>query len=493
MHATLRGRTRFAFLWIALIPVALAVIAVWLSGQFRLELAWVQHTYDVRTQIRDLVQSAADAQDALREYVLTGKDQYIQAMYANSALAEHRLEMVRRLTIDNTVQQSYLRDLVPLVRQLSSRIPEVRAMSPEMRQARAAAIDAEGDRAMSRVRTAARDMLREEERLLLVRTERQDRTSSEVEAIFVAAVIVTLALLFWAGRRMREYAAQRDRAEAAMQRTLKQFAALNRDLEGRVEERTGQLRKVNASLAASNQDLERFAFIASHDLQEPLRMVTLFSQLLQKAYHDTLDAKATGYLNNIIDATERMRELLKSLLTYAEVGVYPDEVTKPVDLNVVLTKAMQILKPAMDDTGAAVVSAQLPVMKVSEGHFLQLFQNLIGNAIKYRSARPSRIEISVKLVDDHFRFAVADNGMGIEPEYHEKIFVAFKRLHGRQIPGTGIGLAICKRVLDHYGGRIWVESQPDMGATFIFTLPVSLRCKEAAPPVEQEAPSRADA
>jgi len=242
----------------------------------------------------------------------------------------------------------------------------------------------------------------------------------------------------------------------------------------RLAQLNADLSRTNERLARSNDDLERFAFIASHDLQEPLRMVTIYSQLLIKAYKGDLDEKAATYVDTIASGTQRMRELLAALLAYAEVGVRPEEPMQPVDLNTVLEKVKQNLRVAIEDSGAIVTAGHLPVLKANEAHFIPLFQNLIGNAIKYRGDKTPRIHISVNEVNNQLVFAASDNGIGIEPEYHAKIFVAFKRLHGMQIPGTGIGLAICQRVLERYGGRIWVESEAGKGATFFFTLPVEL-------------------
>jgi signal transduction histidine kinase len=476
--APLRGRTRYPFLWIALVPIALSAAAVWLSGQYREEVAWITHTYDVRSQVRDIVQTMADAEDSLRDYVVTGSERSSRAIDADAIQARRGVGQLRSLTSDNPVQQVNLRTLQPLIERTIAEMQDARrqAIHPGARAETAATSIDQGQQSLNRIRSAARGMMEEEERLLLTRSSRESRTSREVEAIFVAAILLTLALLVWAGRRLREYAEQRDRAESALEGTVHQIEALNHALEARVEERTAQLRDANSRLERSNEDLARFAFIASHDLQEPLRMVTLFSQLLERNYRGTLGADGSTYLNNIIAATHRMRELLRSLLAYAEVGVQPEETALPVDLNAVVDKAMQNLQTSIDETGAVITCGQLPVLRVNEGHFIQLFQNLIGNAIKYRGQQPPRIHISVTQADGHLRFSVTDNGIGIEPEYHEKIFVAFKRLHGLHIPGTGIGLAICKRALYGYGGRIWVESDAGKGATFLFALPAALRC-----------------
>ncbi len=260
-----------------------------------------------------------------------------------------------------------------------------------------------------------------------------------------------------------------------------------RDITGRVQaaQRLAQLNAdlqlSNDNLARSNEDLERFAFIASHDLQEPLRMITVYSQLVARTYSGLLGEQGAGFVNNIVGGTQRMRELLSDLLAYTEVGAELEQPMEPVDLNLVLEVVRQNLKVSISETGAVVTATDLPTLRAHRAHLVPLFQNLIGNAIKYRSSQTPRIHVAFEEVDGQLRFAVADNGIGIEPEYHEKIFVPFKRLHGKTIPGTGIGLAICGRVVERYGGRIWVESEAGRGSTFIFTLPGTLYARSTPP------------
>jgi PAS domain S-box-containing protein len=250
-----------------------------------------------------------------------------------------------------------------------------------------------------------------------------------------------------------------------------------RDITGQVEASNrlaalnADLRRSNESLARSNDDLERFAFVASHDLQEPLRMITAYSQLLVRSYSGSLDPNAATFVDNIVGGTKRMQELLADLLAYTEIGAATDQPIDTVDLNGILEKVTQNLKVTIQENGAAVAWDSLPIIRAHPAHFVSLFQNLIGNAIKYRSAEPPRIHVSVQENGGQLRFSVTDNGIGIAPEYHDKIFVPFKRLHDRKIPGTGIGLAICQRVVERYGGKIWVDSQVGRGSTFFFTLP----------------------
>ncbi len=235
-----------------------------------------------------------------------------------------------------------------------------------------------------------------------------------------------------------------------------------------------ELREVEQQLRRANYDLEQFAYSASHDLQEPLRMITSFSQMLVKSYPGTLDGEAALCVGFISEGSKRMRELLSDLLAYTQVNDVPAE-EEFVDLNEVYRKALLNLKTAVEESGAVVESSRLPVVKGHEGPFLQLFQNLLANAIKYRGEIAPRIQVGTEESGGAWVVCVADNGIGIAPEYYANIFGVFKRLHGKEIPGTGIGLAICQRVVESYGGRIWVESEINRGSRFYFTLPKAER------------------
>lgn len=225
-------------------------------------------------------------------------------------------------------------------------------------------------------------------------------------------------------------------------------------------------------LRRANENLNQFALAASHDLQEPLRMIISYSELLRKSYQAVLAGDGAVYLNFVTNGAKQMRQLLMDLLSYVRIDKDEGRPFESVDLNQIFRQATEILELAIEDSSATVTSDQLPTVQGYSAHFVQLFQNLISNALKYCGERPPRVHVSFRKLDGAWEFAVADAGIGIDVKYHRQIFGVFKRLHGRAIPGTGVGLAICERVVQRYGGRIWVESAPDQGATFYFTVPV---------------------
>lgn len=230
-------------------------------------------------------------------------------------------------------------------------------------------------------------------------------------------------------------------------------------------------KKMEEELKRSNESLEQFAYVAAHDLQEPLRMMASYSELLDRRYKPKLDSDAGEFIDYIVDGAKRLQKLINDLLAYSRIG-RTDKAVREFDCNAVLGRVLGGMKAAAEETGAVVTSDPLPALAGNESNFVQLFQNLIGNAIKFRGAEPPRIHIGAEKRDGNWLFSVKDNGIGIEPQYKDRIFVIFQRLHGRdQYPGTGIGLAICKKIVETHGGRIWMESEPGKGASFHFTTP----------------------
>lgn len=224
-------------------------------------------------------------------------------------------------------------------------------------------------------------------------------------------------------------------------------------------------------LARSNRELEEFAYVASHDLQEPLRMISSFTQLLSRRYRGNLDAEADEYIGYVVDGANRMQRLINDLLAYSRVGTRGGKFER-TDCTAALGKALENLMGAIEESGAAIVRGPLPTLAADSLQLIQVFQNLVGNAIKFRAERPPEVRVAARKGPGGWVFSVKDNGIGIDPKYFDRIFDIFQRLHGKaEYAGSGIGLAICRRIVERHGGRIWVESAPGEGAAFLFSIP----------------------
>lgn len=271
---------------------------------------------------------------------------------------------------------------------------------------------------------------------------------------------------------------------ASARETLREANEL---LDERVRARTSELERVNAALkdretqltaqsevlSRSNADLEQFAYFASHDLQEPLRMIAIYTELLAQSKELTHSEDTSMYMRTVRESVRRMETLVRDLLMYSRAMVVEGCQTAEVDSGEAVAIAIGHLKSKIEALSAEVTTGDLPRVNADQVHLIQIFQNLIGNALKYRSAINPKIIVSAAQIEDKWIFSVSDNGIGIDPKYHDEIFVPFKRLNGHQYPGSGVGLAICKRIVERLGGELWVNSEVGKGATFYFSVPDS--------------------
>ncbi len=305
--------------------------------------------------------------------------------------------------------------------------------------------------------------------LRYVQTQRSERN---LTLTLLCTVLIAAALLLAAFHLSQSYARRRDADEA-------EFRRLNEELESRVRERTAALeartRESEAhalDLERSNADLMQFASIASHDLQEPLRMIASYMGILSLRYGSSLDDTAKTYIDFAVKGARRMQTLVSDLLTYSRAGTQALS-KEPVPFDRILQRATENLHVAIQESAARIHHTQMPVLEIDPVKMVQVIQNLVGNAIKFRRADvPLQIDITANRQNSLWLFSVKDNGIGFDPKYADRIFLVFQRLHGGgKYPGNGIGLSICRRIVEHHGGRLWAESEPGAGSTFWFTLP----------------------
>ena len=421
------------------------------------------------SKLDDLLSLVKDAETGQRGYLLTGKTRYL-APYDNAVrMIDKRVAEISAASQANGLNPERVRDLRGLV---ESKLAELKLTINLRQNGRTSAAMAEVDTGrgqvyMDQLRALVTQITDEQKGTLAGRMRRQRRDQTLLLWVLTVGVLSGLALLFFSFRFSWLHTVERDRAEA-------EIRLANEMLEIRVKERTQELEKRTAELERSNEDLLQFAYVASHDLQEPLRTVGNYIGLLARRYGSQLDDSAQTYMKFAIDGSRRMQTLITDLLAYSQAGTQTIEKRSIAAEHIVQT-ALKNLEVAIVESGALIVYANLPMIEADETKLTQVFQNLIGNAIRFRKPDVTpKVTIGTIQRSNEWVFTIADDGIGFEEKYTDRIFQVFQRLHGvGKYPGNGIGLAICKRIVEHHGGKLWARSKEGEGAIFSFSLPAT--------------------
>lgn len=454
MKNAIDRRTNALFIVVAIVPVLLASLSFWLDREHIRFNDRVLRTQAVLSDVDHILTAITEAESAQRGYLLTGRETYLQPFVAAVQRSRALNRELLRLTSHNPVQQKILRQFGQV---LDSKIEELQKTIRLRRTSGAtAALDVVDTDAglvwTEQLGTLGAQMRTEEERLLKLRRSDADHAAFWSLTVEIALVLATILLLI--------------AASMIVHRSNREREARQSELEARVAARTAELEQ-------TNRDLEAFAYTASHDLQEPLRMVSSFVTLLARKYEHQSDADARSWFRFALQGTTRMHTLVEDLLTYSRTGRQA-VIIEPVSLNDVIRVISDDLQFAIQDSGTVIRSSDLPVVNADRIKIRLLLQNLIANAIKFRREGVSpEIGVSVERVGNFWQISVTDNGIGFQTADVERIFQIFQRLHSTEkYPGNGIGLAICKRIVEAHGGTLTAESRAGVGSTFTFTLPV---------------------
>jgi signal transduction histidine kinase len=460
MTWTQQRRILLGFGLLALVPVligtlgALSILSLYGSAD-----SLAQANRSIRKLDQVYIQ-LSEVEMAESDFVFTGDRRFIDAFHAARHRLDKDLKDLQAHTRDNSDQRMWMANLDAL---FETKIAEMQTViDMRQRDGRAAAAEMIAARAaMPRTMDDIRQVIR---RIRDTEQEQLDRRSAaQTSSLRGTVAAFGLVLLLNVGMVLSLYRAIR-RAGEESRREEQRIRELNAELERRVAERT-------EALCKSNEDLQQFAYIVSHDLQEPLRMVGTYTELLRRRYQGRLDGDADEYIRFAVDGVKRMTALIRDVLEYSRAGQAEDTPPEYLDTNEVLESVLLNLQARIDEAGATVTHDPLPRVVAHRIWFTQVLQNLVGNALKYRGESPPRIHVSGKADMYKTTFSVRDNGIGIDPQYADQVFGIFKRLHDQTVEGTGIGLAMCKKIVERSGGKIWFESEPGSGSTFSFTVP----------------------
>ena len=466
MKTTQQQTIRLSFWALAAIPVIICILgALTVNTLFR-SSDRIEQTNRALRQLDKFYTDLSEIEIAEREYTLTGDEGALRPVQRVRKTLESDLQVLDDLTKDNPEHKIWMSNLHLLLeeklREVQKSIDSRRQQGPEA----AAYIIRDRNESTRDIRTTVAEIREAEQRRLDTRRAAQQRSEMYTLALLAGLLVLNAVLVWSLWIRLKQQQAEAHREE-------EHIRELNVELERRVEQRTEALQR-------SNEDLQQFAYVVSHDLKEPLRMVGSYTELLRRKYQGRLEGDADEYINFAVDGVRRMQALINDLLEYSRAGEEQDKQPEVVDANEALETVLLDLQPRIEEAGATVTRDPLPPVVTHRIWLTQILQNLVGNALKYRSERPPQVHVGAKQGAAETVFFVRDNGIGIDPKYRDQVFGIFKRLHGHEFEGTGIGLAMCKKIVDRAGGRIWVESKAGEGSTFFFTLPATTQARQVA-------------
>ena len=458
MRWTAQQKIRVGFWILPILPVVLCILFIRNANELIQSSEEMANTSQILRSLLDLNSKLKDIEVEQREYLLTGQTTPLERYDAQRNKILEELTGLKKLCAGDKRRTNYTLLLEDNVHQKFEEMQKTIAIRSQqgLEAASREVLSDPTDKPMASIEKLIGSMVNHETEMH--RASELDQQGDFVRSLFIFAAVLVLNLVLALGLR---FLMRREAFEA--KREEERIRQLNLELEEKVAQRTDALRK-------SNEDLQQFAYVASHDLQEPLRMVGSYIALLQRRYQGKLDEDADQFIEFAVDGVRRMSRLIHDLLEYSRAGETKTERLEDLDTQKILETVLQNLEVVIRETNATIVHDSLPPVFFDSTRLTQILQNLIANALKYRGDRKPEIRITVRDVGRETVISVQDNGMGIDPKYHQQIFGVFQRLHGREYEGSGIGLAMVKKIVERYGGRIWVESKPGEGSTFSFTI-----------------------